>query len=285
MLLVLDIRNPDRNLRDMTSQIVVKVGLVVDFEHDVAQAMLNGSRGIAGRQWAQSDTIAQEKLLVERGKLLELQSESRVALVDELLQSLDGLRTRGSDELFSLRLCCLNLGLVVRVCDLQFTEKIFLVLRSTLHALETNSSGSFGIAGTGTVVVLCQTIVLGLCLFHGGLGIGSTLLSIQAFVLPVFPALFHVERELIQIFVHLVQSQGELHAVVGDSIVEAHSLIQTGDIGALSRLLGMDVVGRLLDQATQSFGMVFFYCSTLFQKIGKVLGLVFSLAPTAEVTR
>ena len=84
---------------------------------------------------------------------------------------------------------------------------------------------------------------------------------------------------------HLVQSQRELHAIVGDPIVEAHSLIQTGDIGALSRLLGVDIVGRLLDQATQSFGMVFFYCSTLLQEIGKVLGWVFSLALTAEVIR
>ena len=155
--------------------------------------MLDGSRGIAGRERTQSDTVAQKKLLVERSKLLKLQSETRVALVDQLLQSLDSLRARSPDELFSLRFCCLDLGLVIRVCDLQFTEKIFLVLRSTLHTFEADSSGAFGITSTSTVVVLCQTVVLGLCLFHGGLGIGSTLLSIQALVLPVFPPLFHVE--------------------------------------------------------------------------------------------
>ena len=49
MLLVLDVRSPDRNLRDMTSQIVVKIGLVVDFEHDITQTVCDRSRGIAGR--------------------------------------------------------------------------------------------------------------------------------------------------------------------------------------------------------------------------------------------
>jgi hypothetical protein len=230
MLFVLDVGSPDRNLRDMTRQVVLKVGFVVNLENDIAQTVLDGSRGIARRERTQSDTVAEKKLLVAGSKLLELQSESRVALVDQLLQSLDSLRSRSPDEFFSLRLCCLDLGLVVRVCDLQLAKKVLLVLRSTLHALESNPPGTLCITGTGAVVVLCQAVVLGLCLFHGSLGIGGTLLSIQAIVLPVFPPLFHVERQFVEVFVHLMQSEGELHTVLGDSVMEAHSLVQTGDI-------------------------------------------------------
>jgi hypothetical protein len=43
----------------------------------------------------------------------------------------------------------------------------------------------------------------------------------------------------------------------------------------------MDALGRLLDQAAQSFGMVVLYGTALLEKIGKVLGLMFSQGLTA----
>jgi hypothetical protein len=50
----------------------------------------------------------------------------------------------------------------------------------------------------------------------------------------------------------------------------------------------MNALGRLLDQTAQSFGMVVLYGTTLLEKIGKVLGLVFSqglIAGSARVGR
>ena len=43
MLLVLDVRGPDGNLGDMARQVFVEIGLVVDFQHNVAQTVLDGS--------------------------------------------------------------------------------------------------------------------------------------------------------------------------------------------------------------------------------------------------
>jgi len=84
---------------------------------------------------------------------------------------------------------------------------------------------------------------------------------------------------------HLVESKRELHAVVGDSIMEAHSLVKADDIGALTRLLGVYVVACLLDQSSESFGMVFLYRSSLLQEIGKVLRLMFSRALIVDMSR
>lgn len=84
---------------------------------------------------------------------------------------------------------------------------------------------------------------------------------------------------------HLVESKRELHAVVGDSIVEAHSLVQADDIGALTRLLGVYVVARLLDQSSESFSMIFLYRSSLLQEVGKVLRLMFSRALIVDMSR
>jgi hypothetical protein len=72
MLFVFDVRRPDGDLRDMARQIILEIGLVVNIENNVTQTMLDGSRGVTGGKRAHSDTVAQEKLLVDRSKLLEL---------------------------------------------------------------------------------------------------------------------------------------------------------------------------------------------------------------------
>jgi hypothetical protein len=72
VLFVFDIRRPDGNLRDMTGEVILEIGLVVNVKNNVTQTMLDGSRGIAGGKRAHSDTVAQQKPLVDRSKLLEL---------------------------------------------------------------------------------------------------------------------------------------------------------------------------------------------------------------------
>jgi hypothetical protein len=72
MLFVFDVRRPDGDLRDMTREVVLEISLVVNAKNNVTQTMLDGSRGVTGGKRAHSDTVAQEKLLVDRSKLLEL---------------------------------------------------------------------------------------------------------------------------------------------------------------------------------------------------------------------
>ena len=59
MLFVFDFGDSAWNLGDMTTHVVVKVGLVVNFENNVAKTVLDGSRGVTRRKWAESNAISQ----------------------------------------------------------------------------------------------------------------------------------------------------------------------------------------------------------------------------------
>lgn len=204
-------------------------------------------------------------------KLLQLQGQARVAFNHQLLQGLDGLGSGGAEQLLPLGAGGLDFLLVVGIGGVQLPQDVFLDLGGALWALQAQPPAAFGVAGPGAVVVLGQTVVLGLCLVHGRLGIGRPLFGVQALVFPVLATALDVARQLGEVLVHLVERQGVLHAVVGHALVQAHNLVELADMGALAQVGLVDRVHVGLGQAAQTVGMVFFDRGALLEKGGKVL--------------
>lgn len=92
--------------------------------------------------------------------------------------------------------------------------EIFFMLSRRLRPLQAKHPPRLLIAGTRTIVILRQRIVFRFGLFHRRLRVLYPLLRRQSNLLPVLSPSLHVRREVLQIFVHLVQRQRELNAIV-----------------------------------------------------------------------
>lgn len=175
-------------------------------------------------------------------KLLQLQRQCTVRLVDQLLQRSHRPGPQLRVQLFPLRLGRAHLFLVVFVRRLRLPQQVLLVLLGALRPLQPDPPAALGIARPRAVVVLGQGIVFGLGLLHGHLGVAGLLLRVQSVVLPLFPSPLHVRRQHVQVLVHLVQREGELHAIVCHALVHLEHFRQLLRIRPAADLIALDIL-------------------------------------------
>ena len=183
----------------------------------------------------------------ELTKLLLLQSQARVALLDQLLEMVYRLRPLGVHELLASGRSRLNLGSIFTVRILNLAQEFLLVLRRRLVTCQTELA-TLLLAGADTVVLLRQRLIFGLGLLGQGLGVGDLLFRRQSRLFPLLATTFDSRRELEQIVRHLLQGYGELQAMVGHTLLQSMNILVTGAVGALAVLVS---VRGFLDSAGQ----------------------------------
>lgn len=151
--------------------------------------------------------------------------------------------------------------------------QIFFVLGGRLGALETKLP-SLLVTRPHPVVLLCQRVVLGLCLLRRSLCFHDSLLRAQTGLLPLLTPPFDIRCEFVQVVGHLLERHGKLQTMVGHPIVEPVELINATAVGALTVLGAMRSVVERAGQLPQALGMFFLLRRSLLQERREILSVV-----------
>lgn len=130
------------------------------------------------------------------------------------------------------------------------------------------------IPSPGSIIVLRERVILGLCFFHHQLRVLHSFFRIQAGLLPMFPPALRVVGQLVQVFVHLVEGQCKLYAIVRHTLVNTGNLVITLRVGALP-IIGptSSLVGRST-QLLQTLRMLLLQCRPLLEESREVLSFL-----------
>jgi hypothetical protein len=97
MLFVLDVLDT-RDLAGMACDVGFEIEVIVNLSNNVSQTFASG---VSISQGTDEQTAPEDELLIEGYKLLHLQGYTRVAFLDELLKSGEGLRSQGGLQLLA----------------------------------------------------------------------------------------------------------------------------------------------------------------------------------------
>lgn len=271
MLFVFDLIRSVPSLVSETQNKIDEVSVVVD-----AQSHLSEAFGRLTSHWRLSfqgrdaQSISQKQLFTQSGKLLHMDTQAGIRLLDQLLQIVDSLRSVCTQQILLLTLSSLDFCRIVTIRSFKFAVEIFLMLCSRLGSFQAKLARLF-LACPSPVILLCQRIVFAFCLVRSELGILNTLLCIQAALLPVFPSSFRVRCQLMEFFRHYQEGARELEAMIGHVIVDLGDFSVIVGEGALSAFGSSYDISGASTESFQALRVFLFEDGSLLQESGKVL--------------